>query len=133
MGILQIDDKIGNYYNISGEIMTTLPNCPKCNSVYTYQDGSLLICPECAHEWHPESIEENSEQQKLVTDANGNVLNDGDTVTVIKDLKVKGSSSVVKVGTKVKGIRLVDGDHDIDCKIDGIGAMKLKSEFVKKS
>lgn len=113
--------------------MTTSPNCPRCHSVYTYQDGLLLVCPECAHEWDPEDTAENTEPQKTVTDAHGNVLHDGDTVTVIKDLKVRGSSSVVKVGTKVKGIRLVDGDHDIDCKIDGIGAMKLKSEFVKKS
>lgn len=115
------------------EIMSTLPNCPKCNSEYTYEDGSLLVCPECAHEWNPESdANNNSEDNKVVKDANGNVLNDGDSVTVIKDLKVKGSSSVLKIGTKVKNIRLVDGDHDIDCKIDGFGAMKLKSEFVKK-
>lgn len=109
--------------------MTTLPNCPQCNSSYTYQDGNLYICPECGHEWAdmPEETDE-----KVVKDANGNVLQDGDTVTVIKDLKVKGSSLVVKVGTKVKNIRLVEGDHDIDCKIDGIGAMQLKSEFVKK-
>ncbi|WP_078379273.1 zinc ribbon domain-containing protein YjdM [Sutcliffiella halmapala] len=110
--------------------MSEIPNCPKCNSEYTYEDGSLFICPECAYEWSLET--ENSEEQKVVKDANGNVLNDGDSVTVIKDLKVKGSSSVLKIGTKVKSIRLVDGDHDIDCKIDGFGAMKLKSEFVKK-
>ncbi|CAM3167437.1 zinc ribbon domain-containing protein YjdM [Filibacter tadaridae] len=113
--------------------MIDLPNCPKCNSEYTYEDGDLLICPECAHEWSLESAAETSEEKKVVKDANGNILNDGDAVTVIKDLKVKGSSSVVKVGTKVKSIRLVDGDHDIDCKIDGFGAMKLKSEFVKKA
>ena len=113
--------------------MTTLPNCPKCNSAYTYQDSNLLICPECAYEWDPQADTNDSEQQRTIKDAYGNELNDGDTVTVIKDLKVKGSSSVVKVGTKVKNIRLVDGDHDIDCKIDGIGAMKLKSDFVKKS
>ena len=113
--------------------MTTLPNCLKCNSVYTYQDANLLICPECAYEWDPHITLNDSEQQRTIKDAHGNVLNDGDNVTVIKDLKVKGSSSVVKVGTKVKNIRLVDGDHDIDCKIDGIGAMKLKSDFVKKS
>lgn len=113
--------------------MTTLPNCPSCSSCYVYQDGSLLVCPECANEWDPSLPEENKEQEAVIKDANGNVLADGDTVTVIKDLKVKGSSLVVKVGTKVKGIRLVEGDHDIDCKIDGIGAMKLKSEFVKKS
>lgn len=112
--------------------MSKLPNCPKCQSEYTYEDGSLLVCPECAHEWSLEGEAENREDQKIVKDANGNVLNDGDTVTIIKDLKVKGSSSVLKVGTKVKNIRLVDGDHDIDCKIDGFGAMKLKSEFVKK-
>jgi protein PhnA len=111
--------------------MSELPNCPKCNSEYTYEDGSLLICPECAHEWTLEA--DTSEEEKVVRDANGNVLNDGDSVTVIKDLKVKGSSSVLKIGTKVKSIRLVDGDHDIDCKIDGFGAMKLKSEFVKKA
>ncbi|EKN67222.1 zinc ribbon domain-containing protein YjdM [Schinkia azotoformans] len=109
-----------------------LPNCPKCNSEYTYEDGSLLICPECAHEWSLDAEADQSEDEKVIKDANGNVLQDGDTVTVIKDLKVKGSSLVVKIGTKVKNIRLVDGDHDIDCKIDGIGAMKLKSEFVKK-
>ncbi len=110
--------------------MSGLPNCPKCNSEYTYQDGLLFICPECAHEWGGEAEEQAAE--KVIKDANGNVLSDGDTVTVIKDLKVKGSSLVVKVGTKVKNIRLVEGDHDIDCKIDGIGAMKLKSEFVRK-
>lgn len=113
--------------------MSNLPNCPECHSEYTYEDGNLLTCPECAHEWTIEGVSENSEDQKVIKDANGNVLNDGDTVTVIKDLKVKGSSSVLKVGTKVKNIRLVDGDHDIDCKIDGFGAMKLKSEFVKKA
>ncbi|NMM52349.1 zinc ribbon domain-containing protein YjdM [Paenibacillus aquistagni] len=112
--------------------MTELPNCPKCNSEYTYEDGNLLICPECAHEWTLDAANEAQEDTKVVKDANGNILSDGDTVTVIKDLKVKGSSSVVKIGTKVKNIRLVDGDHDIDCKIDGFGAMKLKSEFVKK-
>lgn len=108
---------------------TRLPNCPKCNSEYTYEDGILYICPECAHEW-PKHEEDSNEP--VIKDANGNTLKDGDTVSVIKDLKVKGSSSVVKVGTKVKNIRLVDGDHDIDCKIDGIGPMKLKSQFVKK-
>ncbi|NRD77353.1 alkylphosphonate utilization protein [Bacillus sp. BRMEA1] len=112
--------------------MPNLPKCPKCNSEYTYEDGNLLICPECAHEWTLESEKENSEDQRIIKDANGNVLNDGDTVTIIKDLKVKGSSSILKLGTKVKNIRLVEGDHDIDCKIEGFGAMKLKSEFVKK-
>ena len=107
-----------------------LPNCPKCNSAYTYEDGEMYICPECAYEW---STNEQSEVEELVVkDVNGNILADGDTVSVIKDLKVKGSSSTLKIGTKVKNIRLVEGDHNIDCKIDGFGAMKLKSEFVKK-
>lgn len=112
--------------------MHTLPSCPKCNSEYTYEDGSLLICPECTHEWAKNAAEESSDEARVIKDANGQILQDGDTVTVIKDLKVKGSSLVVKVGTKVKNIRLVDGDHDIDCRIEGIGAMKLKSQFVKK-
>ncbi|TKH02571.1 alkylphosphonate utilization protein [Peribacillus simplex] len=112
--------------------MSDYPNCPACDSEYTYEDGSLLVCPECAHEWTMEAETESGDQKKVIKDANGNALNDGDTVTVIKDLKVKGSSSVLKMGTKVKSIRLVDGDHDIDCKIDGFGAMKLKSQFVKK-
>lgn len=112
--------------------MISLPNCPKCNSEYTYEDGSLLICPECAHEWTLDAANDNNEDEKVVKDANGNILTDGDFVTIIKDLKVKGSSSALKQGTKVKNIRLVDGDHNIDCKIDGFGAMKLKSEFVKK-
>ena len=112
--------------------MSNLPNCPKCNSEYAYNDGTVNICPECAHEWSDASSNDNDGDTKVIKDANGNELQDGDTVTVIKDLKVKGTSLVVKVGTKVKGIRLVDGDHDIDCKIDGIGPMKLKSEFVKK-
>lgn len=113
--------------------MIGLPNCPKCNSEYTYEDGEMYVCPECGHEWGKVSESEPGDSGLVVTDANGNVLNDGDTVTVIKDLKVKGSSSVVKVGTKVRNIRLVEGDHNIDCKIDGIGPMKLKSEFVKKA
>lgn len=112
--------------------MHELPNCPKCQSAYTYEDGSLFVCPQCAYEWTADAEAESMEDQKVVKDANGNILNDGDSVTVIKDLKVKGSSSVIKIGTKVKSIRLVDGDHDIDCKIDGFGAMQLKSEFVKK-
>ena len=113
--------------------MSTLPPCPKCNSEYTYEDGQMLICPECAHEWSGDGASDTSaDDDKVIKDSVGNVLQDGDTITVIKDLKVKGSSLVVKVGTKVKGIRLCDGDHDIDCKIDGIGAMKLKSEFVRK-
>jgi protein PhnA len=118
--------------NGGNEIMSNLPNCPKCNSEYTYEDRGLFVCPGCAHEWTLESGNENSEDTKIVKDANGNVLKDGDSVTVIKDLKVKGSSSALKKGTKVKNIRLVDGDHNIDCKIDGFGAMSLKSEFVKK-
>ena len=111
--------------------MAAIPNCPKCNSEYTYEDGALFVCPECAHEWTLEAAQE-PEESNIVKDANGNVLNDGDSVSIIKDLKVKGSSSTLKIGTKVKSIRLVDGDHNIDCKIDGFGAMKLKSEFVKK-
>jgi protein PhnA len=112
--------------------MTNLPKCPACSSEFTYEDGDMYICPECAHEWPKDGAIEESSDARIIKDANGNVLQDGDNVTVIKDLKVKGSSSVVKVGTKVKIIRLVDGDHDIDCRIEGIGAMKLKSEFVKK-
>lgn len=111
--------------------MTVLPPCPRCASEYTYADGAQLICPECAHEWTPGEASP-GEAAKVIRDAVGNTLQDGDTVSVIKDLKVKGSSLVVKVGTKVKNIRLVEGDHDIDCKIEGIGALKLKSEFVKK-
>ena len=112
--------------------MSDLPHCPQCKSEYTYEDGIMFVCPECAHEWSKDAADHVSDEN-LIKDSNGNVLADGDTVTVIKDLKVKGSSLVVKVGTKVKNIRLVGGDHDIDCKIDGIGAMKLKSEFVKKA
>lgn len=109
------------------------PECPKCGSAYTYSDGSNFICPECAYEWPQHDELDASDEGFSVKDSNGNLLQDGDAVTVIKDLKVKGSSLVVKVGTRVKNIRLVDGDHNIDCKIDGIGAMKLKSEFVKKA
>ena len=112
--------------------MSELPNCPQCGSEYTYVDGTQYICPECAHEWAVDAAVPDADEEPVVKDANGAPLADGDSVTVIKDLKVKGSSSVVKVGTKVKNIRLVEGDHDIDCKIDGFGAMKLKSEFVKK-
>lgn len=112
--------------------MSNMPACPECASVYTYDDGLQFVCPECGHEWSKEAAD-SVEDEAVVTDAHGTPLADGDAVTVIKDLKVKGSSSVVKVGTKVKNIRLVDGDHDIDCKIDGIGPMKLKSEFVKKA
>lgn len=113
--------------------MDKLPNCPKCSSEYVYEDGSILICPECSHEW---SVSADQEDDNVIKDANGNILNDGDSVTVIRDLKVKGSSSSIKIGTKVKNIRLVpdSGDgHNIDCKIDGFGAMKLKSEVVKKA
>lgn len=109
--------------------MADLPNCPKCNSAHAYEDGNVLVCPECGHEW---TIDEEAEGEKVVHDANGNQLMDGDSVTILKDLKVKGSSSVLKISTKVKNIRLVEGDHEIDCKIDGFGPMKLKSAFVKK-
>ena len=112
--------------------MSTVPHCPVCESTYTSEDRNLYVCPECAHEWSQDEVIDTADNAALVTDANGNVLEEGDTVSVIKDLKVKGSSLVVKVGTRVKNIRLVTGDHDIDCKIDGIGAMKLKSQFVKK-
>ena len=112
--------------------MENLPNCPKCSSEYTYEDGPLLVCPECAHEW---SLDAPEEEGFVVKDAYGTVLQDGDSVTIIKDLKVKGSSSVAKVGTKIKTIRLVEGNdgHNIDCKVPGIGAIKLKQEFVKKA
>ena len=111
--------------------MESLPSCPKCGSEYTYEDGSLLVCPECAHEW---SASSEVEEELTVKDANGNTLKSGDDVTVIKDLKVKGSSSGIKVGTKIKGIRVVEGSdgHNIDCKVPGVGAIKLKQEFVKK-
>lgn len=111
--------------------MSSLPKCPSCSSEYTYEDGDMYVCPECAHEWSTVTVE-NVVIDTVVRDAFGNQLSDGDSVTVIKDLKIKGSSLVVKVGTKVKSIRIISGDHDIDCKIDGIGAMQLKSEFVKK-
>lgn len=113
--------------------MEQLPSCPKCNSEYTYEDGSLLICPECAHEWTATADEEDTEF--TVKDANGATLRSGDDVTIIKDLKVKGSSSVVKVGTKIKNIRLVESaiDHNIDCKIPGVGALKITPMYVKKS
>ncbi|HZW61122.1 MAG TPA: zinc ribbon domain-containing protein YjdM [Candidatus Babeliales bacterium] len=112
--------------------MNALPRCPKCNSEYTYKDGMLFVCPECANEWTNDVDEKIGDNALTIKDAYGNTLQDGDAVTVIKDLKIKGSSLVVKVGTKVKNIRLVEGDHDIDCKIEGIGPMKLKSQFVKK-
>jgi protein PhnA len=113
--------------------MSDLPQCPECGSEYTYMDGAMYVCPECGHEWSQDAAVEAASDAPGVKDANGNPLQDGDTVTVIKDLKVKGSSTVVKVGTKVKNIRLVEGDHDIDCKVPGIGPMQLKSEFVKKA
>ncbi|MDB5935631.1 MAG: alkylphosphonate utilization protein [Massilia sp.] len=112
--------------------MSTLPPCPKCNSEFTYDDGSQLVCPECGHEWSATAGIDVADEARVYRDSAGNVLQDGDTVTVIKDLKLKGSAGTVKMGTKVKNIRLVDSDHDIDCKIDGFGAMSLKTEFVKK-
>jgi protein PhnA len=120
-----------NLKNRSG-IMNVMPKCPKCSSEYTYKDSVLFICPECAYEWAGEAEEKIVDIALTVKDANGTILQDGDTITVIKDLKVKGASLVVKVGTKVKNIKLVEGDHDIDCRIEGIGPMKLKSQFVKK-
>lgn len=114
--------------------MTDIPCCPKCHCPYTYQDGPLFVCPDCAHEWSNKEEDASPEQQETNTikDAHGNVLHDGDTVTVIKDLKVKGSSLVIKVGTKAKILRIVTGDHDLDCKVDGMGSLQLKSQFVKK-
>ena len=112
--------------------MTALPPCPQCSSAFAYEDRDMLVCPECGHEWTAgETAAE--ETGPAVRDAHGTPLADGDTVTVIKDLRLKGSSTVVKIGTRVRNIRLVDGDHDIDCRIDGIGPMQLKSEFVKKA
>ena len=113
--------------------MSALPSCPKCHSEFTYEDGGLYICPECAHEWSAQAVAPVEVVARVYRDSAGNVLQDGDTVTVIKDLKLKGSAGVIKMGTKAKNIRLVDGDHDIDCKIDGFGAMSLKSEFVRKA
>ncbi|QKJ88359.1 Alkylphosphonate utilization operon protein PhnA [Paramixta manurensis] len=113
--------------------MQSLPHCPACHSEFTWQDGDTLNCPECGHIWSLSEAAEADDDVLTVRDANGNLLADGDTVTVIKDLKVKGSSSMLKIGTRVKGIRLVEGDHNIDCKIEGFGPMKLKSEFVKKN
>ena len=112
--------------------MINLPKCPKCSSEYTYEDNRILICPECAHEWSVEAESDKVENKKIVKDAHGNILNDGDSVALIKDLKLKGSSSTIKAGTKVKNIRLVDEDHNIDCKVDKFGKIGLKSEFVKK-
>ena len=113
--------------------MSTLPPCPQCASTYTYEDGAQLVCPECGHEWNPAATAEAEPAARVWKDAHGNLLQDGDTVTLVKDLKIKGSSAVIKVGTKVKNIRLIDGDHDIDCKIEGFGPMQLKSEFIKKA
>jgi len=113
--------------------MSTLPACPKCNSEYTYEDGRLFICPECAHEWQKNVTDASTDDVLIVRDANGNILVDGDNVTVVKDLKIKGTSSVIKVGTKAKIVRIVEGDHDLDCKVDGMGAMMLKSSVVKKA
>lgn len=113
--------------------MSELPPCTQCNSPYTYTDGDLYVCPECAHEWSSQTETKTADQPASVKDSNGNDLIDGDTVSVIKDLKIRGTNSVVKVGTRVKNIRIVDGDHNIDCKVDGVGPMKLKSEFVKKA
>ena len=114
--------------------MNTLPACPECGSAYTYEDGAHFVCPECAHEWTDKAEEAGQPTgEKKICDAVGQPLHDGDAVTLIKDLKVKGTSSVLKMGTRVKNIRLIEGDHDIDCKIEGFGAMKLKSCFVKKA
>ncbi|WP_372797872.1 zinc ribbon domain-containing protein YjdM [Pontiella sp.] len=113
--------------------MSQLPNCPECGSEYAYEVQDLLNCPDCGHEWSGDAAPADADEEPVVKDAVGNVLQDGDAVTVIKDLKVKGASQPLKVGTKVKSIRLVEGDHNIDCKIAGFGAMKLKSEFVKKA
>lgn len=113
--------------------MEKLPPCPRCNSEYTYELGEILACPVCGLEWNPEEINENESPEGLVKDANGNVLSDGDTVVIVKDLPVKGAPKAIKAGTKVKNIRLVEGDHNIDCKVDGFGAMALKSEFVRKA
>ncbi len=116
--------------------MSALPPCPKCSCEYSYEDPSgLLVCPECAHEWSPTAAATSSAPEdgpRVIKDSVGNVLKDGDSVTVIKDLKVKGAATALKAGTRVKNIRLVEGDHDIDCRIEGFGAMALKSEFVKK-
>jgi len=116
--------------------MSEFPPCPKCKCEYTYSNGILMVCPECFHEWNPEEAAETEETPVAsgkIVDANGNELKDGDTVVVIKDLPVKGSSKPVKAGTKVKNIKLVDGDHDISCKVDGFGAMGLKSIYVRKA
>ncbi len=118
---------------LAEEFMSENPACPKCSSIYCYEDSRLIVCPDCAYEWSQDQPAKADTEALVEKDANGNVLQDGDTVTVIKDLKLKGSSSVLKIGTKVSNIRLVKGDHNIDCTIKGFGAMKLKSEFVKKT
>jgi protein PhnA len=120
--------------HIMGDVNDTLPPCPECASGYTYEMGALLVCPECGHEWSAEAGDAKATGPRVIKDAVGNILADGDTVTVVKDLKIKGSSRVIKVGTKVRGVRLMDGlgDHDIDCKVDGVGPMQLKSSVVKK-
>ena len=114
--------------------MTELPPCPTCTSTFNYLERDLHVCPECGHEWQPAAADAApaADGPKVWKDANGNVLQDGDTVTIVKDLKVRGASGSLKVGTKVRNIRLIEGDHDIDCKIDGFGAMQLKSEYVRK-
>lgn len=112
--------------------MNSLPKCPQCSSEYTYEDVGTFVCSQCAHEWSQETGDESTIVAPIFKDAHGNILYDGDAVSVIKDLPIKGSSQIIKVGTKVKNIKLIEGDHDIDCKIDGIGSMKLKSQFVKK-
>ena len=111
----------------------SLPNCPKCESEYVYQDQEMLICPECAHEWNPSEVAEEEDDTLVLKDSNGTLLAEGDKVTLIKDLKVKGTSTVLKIGTKATIKRFADGDHDIDCKVDGAGDMMLKSAFVKKA
>ncbi|RTE87484.1 MULTISPECIES: zinc ribbon domain-containing protein YjdM [Gammaproteobacteria] len=111
----------------------SLPNCPKCDSHYVYEDQALLICPECGHEWNPSEVVGSDEETLDIKDTNGQPLVEGDKVTLAKDLKVKGTSQTLKVGTKAVIKRLVDGDHDIDCKVDGVGPMMLKSQFVKKA
>jgi protein PhnA len=122
-----------NYLDFVNMSESTLPPCPKCQSAFVYVDNAAYICPECGHEWATTNDQDAADAALVVRDAHGTVLNDGDSVTVIKDLKVKGASAALKVGTKVRSIRLVEGDHNIDCKIDGFGAMQLKSEFVKKA
>jgi protein PhnA len=112
--------------------MSEIPNCPLCDCDYAYEDRNLIVCPECAHEWTADSVAETADQSPVFKDANGTILAVGDTVSLIKDLPIKGSASKIKAGTKVKNIRLVEGDHNIDCKVDGVGVMMLKSEFVKK-